>query len=138
MTDFTRWLFGMSECSRHRKVLCGSFLCAIYKFSFIHSFNRKCPLSLLQHVSSGHPYSHPLFWANSKRCVGRYSCLFPRSLLSFASLSSAKPSLVVRVTVTNNLLCFTRTLLTEFHEGMRITQCVASKGFTCSCNNIIL
>ena len=23
-----------------RKVLCGSFLCAIYKFSFIHSYNR--------------------------------------------------------------------------------------------------
>ena len=26
---------------RAQKVLCGSFLCAIYKFSFIHSFNRQ-------------------------------------------------------------------------------------------------
>ena len=66
-----------------RKVLCGSFLCAIYKFSFIHSFIHYCYHSFYLHASSS---STATAWLELQRLHSQHS-----AMVATSRANSARP-----------------------------------------------
>ena len=52
-----------------RKVLCGSFLCAIYKFSFIHSFTQRSNSLTLWSEKVNTYHFHLSLWSHFYKCL---------------------------------------------------------------------